>query len=499
MRSYQRAGYPFIWCQTTEDDRLIRENRAKVDDLSVKFWKWDITSGFQAFVNPNGDRNVWTWALADELLDPMEALEFVKTIPEENGNIIFMMDFHKFFESIEVTRKALSLKPHLKSTGKMVVFVSAVMGIPPEMANDVTVYDFKLPTKIDHSKTLGRLCQDTGIDMPSDSEAIVDACAGLTQEGAENALAKSLVDNGKFVYSDVLEKKGVQINQTGYLKFGTYEETFSDLYGLEYLKWWTLKALKKKFGLSEETIEKIPLETRMRLVSPGGILLFGVPGSGKSHFAKALGNELARPVLDMSFSALRGGLVGDTERNTADCWKRIESFENAIVFADEFDKSLEGIEGSQTDGGNSARIFQSWMTYQEDRRSNTFWIATCNKLETIMSWSGGALAARFDCIFFVDMPTPDECKGIAKIWSKKLGVDIPADYDFEGFSGRDIKKLARQMAMLECSVDDARRYIIPVAESDPELIANIRKKARKTCIWASKEQETMSVKRRVKI
>jgi SpoVK/Ycf46/Vps4 family AAA+-type ATPase len=363
----------------------------------------------------------------------------------------------------------------------MVVFVSATMGIPPEMANDITVYDFKLPTKRDHSQTLARLCEDTSIDMPSDSEAIVDACAGLTQEGAENALAKSLVDNGRFVYTDVLEKKAQSIKETGYLKFGTFQESFEDLYGLEYMKWWALKALKSK---------------RDR---PKGILIYGVPGAGKSHYAKGLSNELGVACLEMSFSGLRGGLVGDTERNTADCWKKIESFENAVVFADEFDKSLEGIEGSQSDGGNSARIFQSWMQYQEDRTSDTFWVATCNKLDTIMSWSGGALAARFDCIFFVDMPTPEECKGIARIWSEKKSVEIPEDYDFEGFSGRDIKKLARQMAMLDCSVDEARRYIIPVAESDPNLIQDIRKKARKTCIWASKEQETLSVKRRVKI
>jgi len=400
------------------------------------------------------------------------------------GSIIFMMDFHKFFESIEVTRTALNLKDYLKSTGKMIVFLSAEMGIPPEMRDDIQVYDFKMPDKAAHRQTLERLCSDAGVDMPSDENAVVEACAGLTQEAAENALAKSLVDNGKFVYTDILEKKAAQLKETGYLKFGTYTETFDDLYGMEYLKGWALRVLKTNRNFD---------------LSPHGILIDGVPGGGKSHFAKALGNMLGRPVLDMSFSALRGGLVGDTEQNTEDCWKRIEAFGNAIVFADEFDKSLEGIEGSQTDGGNAARIFQSWMTYQEDRRSQTFWVCTCNKLDTILSWSGGALAARFDCLFFADMPTPEECKGIARIWSEKLQVDIPEDYDFEGFSGRDIKKLAIQMAMQGVSADDARRYVIPVMESNPDLIQEIRKKARKTCIWASKEQETMSVKRRVKI
>jgi len=56
LENYQKAGYAFLYCVTTEDDRLIREQRAKID-LGVKFFKWDIVSGAQAFVNPNGDEN----------------------------------------------------------------------------------------------------------------------------------------------------------------------------------------------------------------------------------------------------------------------------------------------------------------------------------------------------------------------------------------------------------------------------------------------------------
>jgi len=467
MRNYQRASYPFLWCQTTEEDRLIREQRALIDP-DVKFFKWDIVSGVQTFVNPNGDESAWMWqAVEDEVQDPQAALEFVQQLPEDS--IIFMLDYHKYFQDITVIRQALNIKDHLKQSSKMIVFLSAVMGIPLEMKEDI------------HRNTLDRLCLDTGLDMPDDAEAVVEACAALTQEGAENALAKSLVDNGRFVYTDVLEKKAGQLKGTGYLKFGTHTETFNDLFGLEYMKAWALKSLASKKR------------------KPKGILIYGVPGAGKSHFIKALANELKRPCLEMSFSGLRGGLVGDTERNTDDCLKKIESFGNAIVIADEIDKSIEGIEGSASDGGNSTRIWQSWMVYQEDRTSDTFWAATCNKLETIRTWSGGALMDRWNCVFFVDMPTPEECKGIAKIWSEKEDVDIPEDYDFEGFSGRGIKKLAQQMAMLDCGVDEARRYIIPIMESDPQLIKNIRANARKSCIWASEEQEIMSVKRRIKI
>lgn len=481
MKNHQKAGYPFLWCQTTEEDRIIRENRNEIDP-KIQFFKWDIVSGFQSFVNPvnpNGDPTMWTWQpIEPDIQDPQEALVFIENLPEDS--IIFMLDYHKYFEaSIAVIRQAINIKDHLKATGKMVVFLSATMSIPPELQNDVTVLDFKLPTSATHRHTLDVLCQDIGVDMPGDADIIVEACAGLTQEEAENALAKALVDKGQFDYKTVLSHKAAKLKASGYLTYGNFEETFDDLYGLEYMKEWAKTTIHSK--------------------EAKGILIYGVPGTGKSHFAKALANETKRPCLIADFGALRGGIVGETEHNTRMMLKTVEAFSNPIVFADEFEKAIEGIGSSMTDGGTGARIMQSWMTYMEDKPPGSYWVCTCNSLDTILSWSGGALAARFDCIFFVDMPTQEECKGIARIWSEKKGVKIPEDYDFDGFVGRDIKKLATNMAMLQCDVDKARQYMIPIKESAGDRIAEIRKKARSVCIWASKEQETVSVKRRVKI
>jgi len=45
------------------------------------------------------------------------------------------------------------------------------------------------------------------------------------------------------------------------------------------------------------------------------VLLLGVPGTGKSAMAKALGNETGRPTLVLDIGALMGSLVGSTEAN----------------------------------------------------------------------------------------------------------------------------------------------------------------------------------------
>ena len=159
--------------------------------------------------------------------------------------------------------------------------------------------------------------------------------------------------------------------------------------------------------------------------------------------------------------------------------KTIEAFGPSLVFADEFEKSIAGSEASETEGGVGQRILQKFLTYMEDRApGGGYWICTCNNLDDVLSLSGGALVRRFDAIFFVDMPSVEECKGIAKIWSEKMSVEIPEDYDFDGFTGADIAKLARNMAMLGCDADKARQFLIPSSQSIGSKIAEIRKKAK---------------------
>ena len=118
-----------------------------------------------------------------------------------------------------------------------------------------------------------------------------------------------------------------------------------------------------------------------------------------------------------------------------------------------------------------------------------------------MSLSGGALVRRFDAIFFVDMPSPAERKGIAEIWSKKLGVDITTGYDLEGFTGADIAKLATTMKMMGTDPDTARQYLVPSSKSIGKKIEEIRARAQSVCIWANAPTEatTTATRRRVAI
>ena len=139
MKAYHQARYPFLWCSTTEEDRLIRENRKLISE-DVNFFSWDICSGYQQLIKANGD-GPWIWQPVEECQDPGEALGMLQPLPE--NSIIFLKDYHKFFTDITVIRQALNVQDHLKSNAKTAVFLSATAEIPVELQNDITMIDFR--------------------------------------------------------------------------------------------------------------------------------------------------------------------------------------------------------------------------------------------------------------------------------------------------------------------------------------------------------------------
>ncbi len=139
-------------------------------------------------------------------------------------------------------------------------------------------------------------------DCSLELERLLDAAAGLTRYEAEGAFSLSLVRHGQ-LKADILWQQKVQmLKKSGLLSLYEGADKFADLGGMDSLKSFCLRALRRQ-------------STANPLLSPRGVLLLSPPGCGKSQFAKSLGNETGRPTLSLDIGSLLGSLVGESERN----------------------------------------------------------------------------------------------------------------------------------------------------------------------------------------
>jgi hypothetical protein len=490
------ARYPFVWTNTTEEERFIRENRRNVGE-DVPFYAWDIIMGWQR-LSKSG--NIWLWQDVDiespssqppqmpggnamKMHNPHEALAQIwdgKVSHFDGEGIFFLKDFHKFFKDATVCRRALTIKEHLKGHGKTVCFIAPMTDLPPEIKNDVSVIDFDMPSPDSLEKILECVAEDNEVDIiKDDRDPLIEAMMGFTSEAAENALAYSLAAHGEFNIKTVLDMKAAYLSAGGMLTYGRFTETLDDLYGLEYLKHFVLSTIHKS--------------------KSRGVLIYGVPGVGKSHFAKAIANAVQRACLIANFAAIRSRYQGEAEQRIMDLLKTVDAFGRPIVFGDEFDKVISGTGSADTDSGVGQRILGEFLKYTEDRGPNSaYWILTLNDIQDVLHLSGGALLRRFDALFFVDMPNKEEAKGIREIWNRKEEVEIPENWSFDGYTGADIAKLATHMSMMECSAEEAEHFIIPYGRANKGELENIRSNAKGTCIWASRKDDiTAPTKRKV--
>ena len=114
------------------------------------------------------------------------------------------------------------------------------------------------------------------------------------------------------------------LKKSGLLSLYQGAERFADLGGLEALKSFCMCALQSK----------------NRLVRPRGLLLLGIPGTGKSAICKSLGNETGRPTIVLDVGALLGSLVGQTESQTRQALRIIDAMGPSVVMIDEVEKAL---------------------------------------------------------------------------------------------------------------------------------------------------------------
>ena len=256
-------------------------------------------------------------------------------------------------------------------TGKQqrtfVVVLSPTVQIPLELEKLFVVLEHALPDREQLEGIARELTSDAPDDLPQGEalQRVLDAAAGLTRYEAEGAFALSLTRHNAIRPEAIWELKAQTLKKNNLLTLHRGGECFDTLGGLANLKDFCRRALRAG-----------------KTVQPRGILLLGVPGTGKSCFARALGNEVGRPTLLLDIGALYGSLVGATEANIRQALRIADAMSPAILFCDEIEKALSGV-GGQGDSGVATRLFGTFLTWLSDRTSDIFFIGTCNNISQV--------------------------------------------------------------------------------------------------------------------
>ncbi len=430
----------------------------------------------------------------EEAQNPDMALKFFN----EKGNIILLLeDFHPDLTEdkprIVKTLRNIALS---NDKSKTLVLSQPFHQLPRELEKEVHIMDLPYPEFNDIKAIYNKVCLELKISNSTEPDTdLIEAALGLTIMEAEKAFSLAYIENESLSSSEVplvIREKENVIKKSGYLEYYHPKETMSDVGGLTNLKGWLTKRGRgfdkgaKDFGLTY----------------PRGILLLGIPGTGKSLTAKAIGNLWHFPLLRLDMGKIFGGIVGESEKNIREALNIAEAIAPSILWIDEIEKGMSGISSSGgSDGGTTARVLGTFLTWMQEKSKPVFVVATANDISQLPPEL--LRKGRVDEIFFVDLPSEKEREEIIKIHLKKKNRK-PKDFDTKklaieskGFSGAELEEVIKEALfqaydeekeITDEHISTAIAKTFPLSRTMHETIDKMRLWAKSRAVSASTEE-----------
>ena len=439
LKNYIYASYPALWVTTHEEARIcaevfntfvLKHNKAQLKtDSPFRIFEWDSVLGL--FERLEGDKT----KQYQQTDDPAKLFDTIKAeaVKGNSTNIFILKDFHLQFDKplkrIEYIRGFKNLLQFLKAHANMVLFTSPIVKIPIELTKDIQLIDYSLPDAEAIAEQLEFIHESANadkkgkekLDLPEDiKEQAVEAAKGMTDAEVESAYSLAIVENKGFnrgFIKTVFGEKIHHIKKSGMLTYLETDVNFEKVGGLDVVKDWV--------NMRRDSYTKRARD--FKLPFPKGVGLAGVPGTGKTLISKAIANELGFPLFQLDIGSLFSKYVGDTESNTRELIKTIESIGHCVIQIDEVEKYMNtGATSGSGDSGTSSRSFGTILTWLGERNSPAFLICTSNNhliLPPAFTRKG-----RFDEWFWVDLPGHEEKEQIFGVVIKKYERD-PGKFD----------------------------------------------------------------------
>lgn len=185
---------------------------------------------------------------------------------------------------------------------------------------------------------------------------------------------------------------------------------------------------------------------------PMGILLYGLPGTGKTLLVRALATESGLNFISIKGPELLSKWVGESERAVREVFRKARQAAPALIFFDEVD-SLVPVRGSDSETHATERIVSQFLTELDGmvKLSDVVVLAATNRpdlLDRSLLRPG-----RFDRLIYVPMPEIGTRRKILQVHTSRMPVAKEVSLDWlavatENYSGADLETLCREAGML---------------------------------------------------
>lgn len=239
------------------------------------------------------------------------------------------------------------------------------------------------------------------------------------------------------------------------------------------------------------------LSDKHGVVPPKTIIFFGPPGTGKTHFVKAIAGILSWWYIEIAPSMLMADGVEKIGANLRSMMEKSRSLDDAVIFIDEFEEIASSRdEGSRVDK-SITNEFLKQVPLLKTNKSNLLLVCATNyirKLDAALLRPG-----RFDCIIPVGELDASGRKTILEHYLSKLNTgEIDLDQIVEmtsRYTPADIEYLFHQVAQLAFETEyeagqdyrvtlDTFRQIMPTIR--PSLTDELIEELHKDCITYSR-------------
>eukprot|EP00939_MAST-03C_sp_MAST-3C-sp1_P001341 g1341.t1 len=193
---------------------------------------------------------------------------------------------------------------------------------------------------------------------------------------------------------------------------------------------------------------------------PQGLLLHGLPGTGKTMLAKAIAKESGAAFINLRLSTLLNKYFGESQQLVRALFSLARKLSPTIIFIDEIDGFLRerSVEDHHCVANMKAEFMQLWdgmmtdslLDPSEQNQFGVVIVGASNRVADIDT----AILRRMPRTFAVGLPDCGGRENILRIMLK--GETLSSDFDFQvlasdeltkGFSGADLKELCRAAAM----------------------------------------------------